>query len=238
MKKLLTLATLLICLSGYAQEGKYTPFKLIVLKPDTAIISSDFFSYRDSVKQTQIDRYLRTVKTYNDMANCKACNFEKEDVERYKKMVIELKKLEPEVRKFKYFDVISSYSAEVYNFYFNEYEPYSTIIEMPNQRTSIESLKSLAESGNVDYIVFFSQLHTAIKNNQPLLLLTTSLYSKKENKVVFSKETTGDLSSRGDMWSCTNPLACLFINGVRTSTNEVSDLLRKLQLKNINSRNE
>lgn len=231
MKKLLTFACVFLGLSAYAQQGNFHPFKLLVLKPDTAIISKDLFSYRDSITQTQVKRYYRSVKTYEDMANCKACDFEKADMERYKKMAEELKKLEPEVKKFKYFALISSYSTEIYNFYFNENEPYSSITEEANQDTALPSLKRLAETAKADYILFFSQIHTALTDDGPILMLTSSLYSKKEAKVIFSTTTTGDLQSRGEMWTCTNPLACLLINGVRTSSNEVVAVLKKLQVK-------
>jgi hypothetical protein len=161
--------------------------------------------------------------------NCKTCDFEKEDIERYKKTAIELKKLEPEVKKFKYFEFLSSYSSEIYNFYFNEYDPYSIVTELPPQKTSLESLKLLAANKGADYIVFYNNLRTITKNNRPVLVLNTSLYSAKENKIILSVETNGDTNSRGEMWTCTNPLTCLFVNGVRTSTNEVADVLRKLQ---------
>jgi hypothetical protein len=67
----------------------------------------------------------------------------------------------------------------------------------------------------------------------PVLKLTTLLYSKKDIKIILSKETEGDTDSRGDMWSCNFNfmLSCLLINGVRTSTDEVANVLRQRQIK-------
>jgi hypothetical protein len=232
MKKIIILVFLAITITANAQEGKYVPFKLIVLKPEKVTIDSSFDQFKDSIVQTQTAKYYRSIKNYEDMANCKTCDFEKEDIERYKNIAAELKKIEPEVKKFKYFEMLSAFSSEIYNFYFNEYDPYSMVTELPYQNTSINELKLLAEARGVDYIIFFSEIHTVTKNKLTSLMLTTSVFSKKENKVILNIETSGDTKSRGEIWACTNPLNCLFTNAVRTSTNEVSDLLRKLQVKN------
>src|SRR6187551_314315 len=81
--------------------------------------------------------------------------------------------------KFKYYQELSVYSTEVYNFYFNEYEPFSAIIELPSQNTGIASLKQLTDTSKADYIVFFNNVHTETKYGMQILKLTTSLYSKK-----------------------------------------------------------
>ncbi len=231
MRNLLTLTAIFISLSSFAQERKFEPFKLVIIKPDTAIIEPSLNKFQDSVTKSQIAKYYRGVKTYQDMANCKTCDFEKEDIERYKNIAADLKQLEPAIKKFKYFETLSSYSNEIYNFYFNEQDVYSIVTEVPSQNISNNALKLLAENNNADYIVFFNKIHTTIKNNLPQLMLTTSLYSKKENKIILNTETTADSNNRGEMWACTNLLDCLLMNGVRTSTNEVADLLRKLQAK-------
>ena len=156
----------------------------------------------------------------------------KETQERLQKEILQIKAQEDKVKKFKYYQIISQYSAQVYNFYFNEYEPYSTIIEIPNQKTDLVSLKTLADTTNANYIVFYGNIHTAYKDGQLILKLTTSLYSKKDNKIIMVKETEGDTDSRGDLWTCNFSirLSCLLINGVRTSTDEVVIILRQRQI--------
>ena len=120
----------------------------------------------------------------------------------------------------------------MYNFYFNESEPFSTIIEIPNQKTDSLSLKTLADTAKADYIVYYNNIHTVDKDNLPVLKLTTSLYSKQDNTIILTKETDGDTTSRGDMWTCgSTTLSCLLINAVRTSTDEVTNVLRKRQFK-------
>jgi hypothetical protein len=139
---------------------------------------------------------------------------------------------EQSVKKVRYYQTLSSYSAEVYDFYFNEYEPFSTILEIPNQSTHIASLKKLVDTSKADYIVFFGNVHTEIRDGMPILKLTTSLYSKKTNKIILTKETEGDATSRGDMWTCGSTiLSCLFINGVRTSTDVIAPEIVKRQIR-------
>lgn len=230
MQRLFTILLLAFSLTSYGQEGIWKPFKLIVIQPDTAIIDKSLFSDRDSVVATQLNRYYSFIKQQESILDCEGCDSSIK--EQIKKDLPLLKAQESEVKKFKYFQTLSSYSTEVYNFYFNEYEPYSAIIELPNQKTDLLSLKTVADTSKSDYIVFFSNIHTVDEDGLPILKLTTSLYSKKDNKIILDKETEGDTNSRGDMWTCgSTTLSCLLINGVRTSTDEVANVLRKRQIK-------
>jgi len=235
MQKFFTTLLLFFSLVSYGQEGKFNPFKLVVIKPDTAIIDKSLYGDIDSVQADYLKRYYYSVQQMEQLANSKDFPEDtsfKATQEKMKAELVAAKAAEPQIKKFKYYQTLSSYSAEVYSFYFNEYEPYSTIIELPNQQTDIISLKKLADSTKADYIVFFSNVHTEKKDLLPILKLTTSLYSKKDNKIILTKQTEGDTNSRGDMWTCGSTiLSCLLINGVRTSTDEVSPVIVKAQLR-------
>jgi hypothetical protein len=231
MQKIFTTLFLIFSLASYGQQGMWKPFKLLIVQPDTAVIEKSLYSDSDSVVATQLNRYYSFIKQQEGILDCEGCDSSIK--EQIRKDLPLLKAQEPEVKKFKYFQTLSSYSTEVYNFYFNEYEPYSTIIEIPNQKTDLATLSKTADTSKADYIVFFDNVHTTMQDGLPILKLTTSLYAKKENKIIFSKETEGDANSRGDMWTCNMNvmLSCLLINGVRTSTDEVADILRKRQIR-------
>jgi hypothetical protein len=237
MKKYLTIVLVVFGLAAYGQQGKFNPFKLIVIKPDTAIIDKSLYGDIDSVQLDYQERYYKEINTMEEMLN--SSNYPKgmEDEfkktnEYLKKQIPLLKAMEPEIKKFRYYQTLSSYSAEVYNFYFNEYAPYSTIAELPNQNTSTAALAALADTAKADYIVFFSNIHTATKDGLAILKVTSSLFSKKDNKIILTKETEGDMNSRGFMWTCGGTtLSCLLINGVRTSTDAITPEIAKRQLK-------
>lgn len=235
MDKLFTITILLLTLNSFGQKNKFTPFKLIIIKPDTAIIEKQFYSDIDSVQSDHIIKYYHSIQLLEVLMNDTSVSNNpilKEGKEEAKNEFIRLKSLEPEIKQFKYFETLSSYSLVTYNFYFNEYEPYSTIIEVPTRKTSMELLNKLADSSKADYILFFNNIHTAIRNGRPILKLTTSLYSLKENKIILTKETVGDTESRGDIWTCGNTnLSCLLINGVRTSTAEIAPVIAKRQIR-------
>jgi hypothetical protein len=233
MQKLFTTFLLIFSFTSYGQSGLWKPFKLAVIQPDTAVIDKSLYIGRDSIVATQLKRYYKSVDIIEKLANCIGCPRDSGENEKYKQELARLKSYEPEAKKFKYFHLLSSYSTEVYNFYFNEYEPFSTIFQLPNQKTDLVSLKILVDTSKVDYVVFYSNIHTAHKDGLPILKLTTSLYSKKDNKIILRKETEGDTNSRGDMWTCSMDvmLSCLFINGIRTSTDTVAEVLRKRQLR-------
>jgi hypothetical protein len=238
MQKLLMPIFLIVSLASYGQSGMWKPFKLLVIQPDSAVIDKSFDSQKDSVEAFNLRMYYASLKQMEKMLNFKDYSKEmeksfKETQENLKREIPLMKAREDQVKNFKYFQTISQYSAQVYNFYFNEYEPFSTIIQIPNQKTDLAALNTLADTSKADYVVFYSNIHTEKSNGLPVLKLTTSLYSKKENKIILNKETEGDTDSRGDMWTCNMDIVlfCLLINGVRTSTDEVANVLRKRQLR-------
>lgn len=237
MRQMITTIFLCLCTTIHAQQGRWKPFKLLVIQPDTALIDKSLYSERDSVEADNLRSYYSTLKRYEDLANYQSTSKEsegafKETRERLKKELPLMRDQEERVKKFRYYQTISQYSTQVYNFYFNEYKPFSTIYEAPDHRTDLVSLKSLADSSNADYIVFYKNIHTDFQDQLPVLKLTTALYSRKENKIILSKETSGDTNSRGEMWTCDSNimLSCLLINGVRTSTEVISNVLRQKQL--------
>lgn len=235
MQKLFTAILLTLTLTSFGQKGIFIPFKLLILKPDTAIIEQSLYGDIEIVQSDYLKRYYNAVQEMEHLANSN--NFPddtsfKATQEKIQLELLAAKAAEPEVKKFKYYQTLSTYSTEVYNFYFNEYEPFSTIIEIPNQNTDIQSLHKLADTSKADYVIFFRNIHTEIKDGLPILKLTTSLYSKKDNKIILTKETQGDTNSRGDMWTCgSTTLSCLLINGVRTSTTEVVPIITKAQMR-------
>ena len=236
MQKFLTTFLLTLSLTSYGQKGKFTPFKLIVLKPDTAIIDRSLYSGRDSVEAGYLRRYYHAIEHMEELLNSKYLQNDTSFIRRqeeYKAELVVAKAAESEAKIFRYYQTLSTYSTEVYNFYFNEYEPFSKIIELPNQATDIPSLFKLADTSKADYVVFFNNIHSEDKEGLPILKLTTSLYSKRDNKIILKKETEGDTDSRGDMWTCDFdiPLSCLLINGVKTSTDEVAPIIAKAQLR-------
>jgi len=222
---------ILTCLNADGQNGKFSPFRLIVVQPDTAIIDPSLIAEIDSIETGYIKRYYDMAEQLETLSSAKD-SLAKTWKEAVDSELSAAKALEQQVKKFKYYHTLSAYSVSTYNFYFNEYEPFSTILEVPRQNTDISSLKRLTDSLRADYVVTFRNIHTTSKDEMPLLKLTTSLYSGKENKIILEIETEGDANSRGDMWTCTGTtLSCLLINGVRTSTGSVANVIAKRQLR-------
>ena len=236
MRRVFPTFLLMLSLTTYGQKGSWNPFKLCILKPDTAIIDKSLFNERDSIESDNLKTYYNSIKQMEVMLNFKDYPKEmeksfKETRDNYEKQIPLLKAREDEVKKFKYYQTISQISTQVYNFYFNESEPFSTIIQLPNQKTDLVNLKTLADTLKADYIIFYKDIHTLHKDGSPILRLTTSLYSKKDNQVILEKTTEGDMYNKGSMWACSMTLSCLLINGVKTSTDAVTTVLQKRQIK-------
>jgi hypothetical protein len=160
MHKFLLLLLFTVAFTSYGQQGKFNPFRLIVLQPDTAIIDPSLYGDIDSVRSTYIRRYYSSVKQMEDMLNFNNYPSEKtKEYEAYKEKIRKnlplVKAKEEEVKKFKYFQTLSYYSTEVYNFYFNECRLYRLFYGYPygNGKTSPIAANYLPifPSGQPDY---------------------------------------------------------------------------------------
>lgn len=231
MYKFFTIFYLFIGVTAFSQKPAQTwkPFKLVIIKADTAILDSSLYSSRDSMVVKNQKLYYETLKQVEENISSAEGPKDSSMVRQLTNQLAYLKGMENEVKDFKCFHLLSSYSHAVYQFYFLEYKPHSTITEAPQQKTDLASLTQLADTSKADYIVFFSNIRSVIQNKQPVLKLTTSLYSQKDKKIIFSKETEGDADSRGEMWTCDDTVSCLFTNAVKSSTDEVSAVIIKRQ---------
>jgi hypothetical protein len=83
--------------------------------------------------------------------------------------------------------------------------------------------------------VTYKDISVERKENIPVLRLTTSIYSKKENKIIHEKETYGHAgfykNKYGDLMRCYNDLQCLLETGVKSSTEEIFRIISKRQKK-------
>lgn len=232
MYKLFTTLFLFIGVTVIAQDkGAYNPFKLLILKANTAILDASLYSGRDSMVVKYKRLYYSNLKAAEDQLNCTDCPKDSVHLNEQREQITFLRSMEDEVKTFQIHHILSSYSEAVYSFNFNEYPPYSTMREMPYPKTDAAGLAYLADTSKADYIVFFSNVHSAVKHGGPVLQLTTSLYSRADKKIILTKEMEGGTDSLGGMWTCDDAVNCIFINAVRSSTDEVSAVLAKRQMK-------
>lgn len=231
MYKIFTLFYLFLSAIAYSQKPaqNWKPFKLLIIKADTAILDSSLYSGRDSMVAKQQKLYYETLKQLEENISNAEGPKDSSMVRELTNQLAYLKGMENEVKDFKCFHLLSSYSRAVYQFYFNENKPKSTITEAPPQKNDLTNLAQLADTSKADYVVFFSNIHSVIVNREPVLKLTTSLYSQKDKKIIFSKETEGEAYSKGEMWTCGDTVSCIFTNAVKSSTDEVSAVIMKRQ---------
>jgi len=226
----------LFSFDSFCQEGIFKPFKLIVISPDTAVIDPSLNIFKDSIEQSHLSSYYSTINqmeemlAFTDYPDDMKNEFE-ENKKQTKVYLDSARKYETEAKKFKYFQIISEYSVAVFQVSFNEYPPLSTFQLIKSYPTNLESFKHLSDSLQSDYVVGYKNIHTENNNGNLILRLTTIVYSKKDDRIILEKETSGDINNHGDMWTCDNPLNCIFINGVKSSTENVSEILFERQKK-------
>ncbi|HKR05987.1 MAG TPA: S41 family peptidase, partial [Bacteroidia bacterium] len=226
--------------SSLSQVDKYKPFKLVIISPDSAVIDTSLKANGDTLEQRYLRYYYNSIKLAEEelkKMHAKDSTLKKHYIEGEDKInafLEDKKKLEKAARGFKYYQTISEFSALVYDYYFNEYPPYSTFQLIPKSNLAVQNLSHISDSLRADYVIGFKNIHTEIQNRHFFLKLTTILYSKKENKILFEKETSGDdINSWDGMWTCMNPLSCLLKYAVKSSSEKVFEVLRKRQLATI-----
>lgn len=239
MQKIFLFISLILSFSVYAQKGKFKPFKLVVISVDTVIIDSSVISFVDKVEQDHLKSYYYSLAQLEQMANDtieypedlitkKEAKKVKQDA---KEQLASAKAYESKVKEFKYYQSISEYSLQAYEYYFNEYPPLSTFQLIDKENIELKNLSRIADSLKADYVVGYKNIHTEINDGQDIIKLTTILYSRKGNNILLEKETTGDMNSYGDMWTCSNPLSCLLITAVKSSTESVYPIIAQRQVK-------
>jgi hypothetical protein len=235
----LTLVLVAAASLSYGQKSSFKPFRFVIITPDTALIDPSVRSFEDTVKQEYIQKFLEGIRQYDQLANdtpfsshVSITEQEWDKVrEAAKKLAANARAHESEVMAFLYYQLIATYSLEVYQGYFNEYPPFSTILVTRKRTLPQDSLKHFADSLKADYVVGYKNVHTERSDSGLIIKLTTWLYAREEDKLLMESETTGDSLSHGDMWTCGNPLSCLLITAVRSSTEVVSPIIARRQIE-------
>ena len=237
MRQFLSVVFLLVSTLLFGQKSEYRPFKMIIVSPDTAIIDEELRSFADTVESDYVKRYYNSIKqmedflAFNNYPDDMKKQFEETKM-KYEQSLKVVKQSEQEVKRFKYFETISVYSNSVLQMYFNEYPPNSTFQVVRTRDLKSISLKDVAETYKADYVVSYKDIQTnRLDNGLMEMNLTTILFASKGSAILFEKRTTGDMNSYGDMWTCSNPLSCLLITSVKSSTTEIYETVSKRQKK-------
>ncbi len=187
MKKLIIFFSAAICLSAAAQKNKES-FALLVLQPDTAILEGGLQSEIQTVEQDQQDKHNEAVHQMESVMNA---GYSKEMEKQMSRTREEIRKTLQQAKEkksddFKYYHLVSTQLTEECIRYFAP-NPLAHITEYEFKTPDVSKLNELSDKMSCDYIVFFSNIKGKTKDNSPVLTITTSLYSKKNNAIVFSQ---------------------------------------------------
>lgn len=235
MRQILFTLFSLTSILSLGQTGYYRPFKMVIVSPDNANIDSSLKTFQDSIEADYIKGYYKSIKQMELFLNQKDESPDKKEMDESKKKIEENLKIKEQseqyVKRFRYFETISLYSNSVLQMYFNEYPPYSTFQTVRKTDLKSNDLKQIADDFKADYVVTYKDIQTVNDNGQLIMKVTTTLYSRKKSKILWEKTGTGDMNSYGDMWACVNPLSCLLITCVKSSTTDIFETISRAQRK-------
>lgn len=237
-KALLLISFLTLTLISLSQKEGYKPFKFVIIKPDTAIVDSSLSQFIDTIEQSFIKSYYYSIKQLQEMLEPSDIEYPEElnieEVREHTKKSLEFAlKMEDEIKKFKYYHLVSEVTMSVLQFSCREYgastNPSFEVIE--STANSLKKLQFIADSLNADYVLAFDNINTEKTGEEIIMNITTILYSKLEDQIIVKGRTKSDSENQGSMWTCSNTLNCLFINGVKNSLDSYFDEIDKREFK-------
>ena len=224
---------ILITQLTFSQSGEKKTFRMAIMAAENAEIPNDLNQFKDSIENQKIVQFsnekkkLQEILTFTDYPEDMKADFEANK----KSAEIQLKlidSLEPHIKDFKYYDTIL-YSVSIINLVFNEFEPYSYIYSVPFSNEIENNFETYTMTNNLDYILFFDDVKASKSKNDFIMTSTIKLYSKKEKKLIVNQQIFGDTNSYGEIWTCGNPLSCLFITMVRNGMENIIPTIIKSQ---------
>lgn len=218
----------------YTQESRFKPFTLLIIIPDSAYVDNSLKSLVDSVESGYKESYYSHIETMELFKQ-----FEPEEKRRETELTIQRAKwMEMEVHDFKYYQAIGMLSCPELQSLFNEY-PW----EKPSLRCQLTETKDLftydlnklTDQYGYDYIIAYKNIRAEKYGNNFRLRLTTSIYSKRDKRIINETETyghTGHYQNKyGETLNCDNDLQCLLETGVKSSTELIFKVISKRQKK-------
>ena len=198
MKKLIVFCGLVICLATAAQKNKES-FSLLVLQPDTAILEGGLQSEIKFVEQDQQDKYNVAIQQMQTVMNA---GYSKETEKQMNRTRDEIKKTLEQLKEkntdgIRYYHLVSSELTEECIRHYAK-NPSVRITEYVFKSPDLSRLNDLCSKMNTDYIVFFSDIKGEGTGDSPVLKITTSLYSKKDNAVIFSRPAEVCCDNKGN----------------------------------------
>src|SRR5258706_798012 len=189
MKKIFFLLFLFTGVNGMTQKNNNLYLVLGILQPDTAMLEGALKSDVKIVEQDQQEKYNNAIRQMEMVMNLK--DYSKENEKQMSRTREEIKKMLPllkekNTKNFRYYHLLSSSLGEACTAQFGK-NPLIRIEEYNLQASEIDRLNEIAGKMNCDYIIFFSDIRGQSTNNSPVLKLTTSVYSKKDNAVILSQ---------------------------------------------------
>ncbi len=189
MRNLFFFLLLLAGINGISQRTNNTSLVLGILQPDTAMLEGPLQSEVEIVEQDQQDKYNNAIRQMETVMNLK--DYSRENEKQMSRTREEIRKALPALKEkntknFRYYHLLSSSLGEACTAQFGK-NPLIRIEQYNLQASEITTLNEIAGKMNCDYIIFFSDIHGLSTDNSPVLKLTTSVYSKKDNAVIFSQ---------------------------------------------------
>ena len=234
---------------------EYRPFRLLVIKPDTARIADSLFVWADSIKQKHIDRYYGSIEALESTREMSDTDARREiDLN-----INEAKLREKQVHNFKYYHTIAILTlfdiSRLFNTNYSDgYIQRQIVLDgsvIDSQGTNSYDLEKLGKLYDVDYIVTFDDIRSGGRNGFGTIKYTMTLYWTKPNKVILKKEIEGNApvdnykslqeiyfggSDRKNRFHesgvhCDNYLECMLISAARFSTEELFKAINKNERK-------
>jgi hypothetical protein len=223
MRTIFVIIQMLIVMPLLSQQNEEISFKVLVIKPDTAILSSNLKKDISSI-QTDFLNELSYLKNQREILADLKEPLPDSVSEKKAKAIFDKKNYTIsifDINSFKYFDILSYKLAQALDSNLNSRQPYSLILEIDRQKTSTKQLKTLSRHTNADYVIYFKNIQSQTRNQIQELAVTIYLYSNNEDKIILSKDILARSNGDESVWLCRSTLSCLFNKAATLSAKEL-----------------
>jgi hypothetical protein len=217
--------------SDHIQESRYKSFRVLIISPDTARIHTELTVYVDSIEQEFKDSYYKTLREFELKRN----SGDDDEKEQTESVIRQAKWHEPDVVRFRYYQMISMATFVSLQEDFQKYpweDKGSLDCQMVNKNDlETEDLVQLTRDYDFDYVIYFRDIVAEKYADSFIMDMTTYVFSKADSKVIMKKKA----SREGEKLFCElfnqNVLECMMTRVVNDATSDIFEVLSERQKK-------
>ncbi|MFM9839442.1 MAG: hypothetical protein ACKVOQ_14330 [Cyclobacteriaceae bacterium] len=217
--------------TDHIQESRYKPFTVLIISPDTAQIDDSLNFHTESIEKEFKSSFYKILDEFEQKRNGDG----NDDNEKLltETVISRARWFDTDVTRFKYYHMISIGTFVSLKEDFQRY-PWERAGSLDCQIVNRKDLDSedmvqLTKDHEIDYVIYFKDIHADRYADSFIMYMTTYLFSKYDSKVIMKKKAFGEADESFCELYKQNPLECMMTRILNESTSDLFEKLNELQ---------